>query len=147
MDVLYANEPISSIHPCMDEYSGYRNIAPKATITCGELAKDSDDKYLTDGLFSLYKNETEFIRIHVKETLVNGTSTFAFHFNKPHTVRAIMIYNSKNEEDIFKKVSRIEFLCIEKGREVKKVIKNLKFNEEFYRVSENGKDIRYVTPG
>lgn len=148
LDVMYVNGPTASIQPLPEGLANnpYRNIAPEATVS-GAVAAGSDKAYLTDGLLSVVKNETDFIETYVRETLIDQTTTFTFDFSEARTVRAVMVYNSKNDSDIFRNISRIELVCVVDGQSVTKVIKDVAFSKEFYQVSDYGDYVMYVMPG
>lgn len=57
-----------------------------------------------------------------------------------------MIYNSKNEEDCFTNISKIEFVCEKNGKEVIYYMNDLQFNSDYYTTNDDG-SISYIIPG
>ena len=68
----------------------------------------------------------------VKETAITKTTSFTFDFAEAKTIRALMIYNSKDVEAMFLN-ARVEFTCEQAdGTTITKVIKNIAFDAEQY---------------
>ena len=148
LDIMYANGPTTTIQPAI--VGEYKNIAEEAQIelASGSLADGSSLKWLNDGLLSTYMyGDPAFYDTYVRETEIANTATFELTFDTARTVRAIMVYNSKNTENIFLNISRVEFVCEEDGKEVTRFIEDLAFPEEFYQKADIGNEILYVTPG
>lgn len=142
MEVMYANGPTCTVQPRVEAFSDYRNIAQEAKVSGGDGAA-----YLNDGLLSLYKYASpEFIE-NIQETSITETTTFTFDFDTARTVRAVMVYNSKLEDTCFTKVSRIELVCQEDGKEVVRYIKDIAFSAEYYKANDYDGAIYYITPG
>jgi len=142
IEVMYANGPTCTVQPRLEAYSDYKNIALEAVVSGSE-----DAKYLNDDLLSIYKYADTTFMEYIKETTIDKTTTFAFEFEEARTVRAIMIYNSKNENTCFRNVSKVEFVCEEGGKEVIRCIENMKFSDEYYRANDLDGSIYYVVPG
>ncbi|MBQ2923753.1 MAG: family 43 glycosylhydrolase [Tyzzerella sp.] len=142
LDVMYTNGPTCTVQPRLEGYSEYVNIADEAKVSGSE-----DASYLTDGLLSIYKYASENFIQNIKETTITETTTFTFDFDSAKTVRAVMVYNSKMEATCFKKVSRIEFVCEEDGKEVTRFIKDLEFSSEYYKANDLDGLIYYIVPG
>lgn len=147
LDVMYVNGPTATVQPLPEAFSTYRNIAGEATVSGGSLEQGSSLKYLTDGLLSTYKDDDNFLETYIKETNITETSTFTFTFNTAQTVRAIMIYESKYAANVFRKVSRIELVCEEDGKEVIKVIQGLTLSQTLYTESGYDGSILYICSG
>ena len=148
LDVMYSNGPTTTIQPAIG--GEYKNIAEDAEIklTSGSLAEGSSVNWLNDGLLSTYMyGEPSFYDTYVRETEITKTATFELTFNEARTVRAIMVYNFKNKENIFLNISLVEFVCEEDGKEVIRFIKDLEFPEEFYQKADAFDEVLYVTPG
>ena len=96
LDVMYTNGPTCTVQPKVEKHSDYRNIAPEAKVSGSK-----DMQYLTDGLLSVHKYGAPSLMEHVKETEITKTTTFTLEFDSPRAVRAIMVYNSKLEQNIF----------------------------------------------
>lgn len=136
LDVMYANGPNATVMPKFDFCSEYTNIAgQKGTaieLEKGKLEEGSDLSALNDGLLSAWKNNTEFNEKYIKETTITETSTFKISFNSVKTVRAVMVYDSRFDEKVFYKIPEIKLTCVENGKTVKKVIRNLELTEDQY---------------
>ena len=142
LEIMYANGPTCTVQPRLEAYSDYKNIALEAVVSGSE-----DAKYLNDDLLSIYKYADTTFMEYIKETTIDKTTTFAFEFEEARTVRAIMIYNSKNENTCFRNVSKVEFVCEEGGKEVIRCIENMKFSDEYYIANDLDGSIYYVVPG
>ena len=142
LEVMYTNGPTCTVQPRLEAFSAYKNIALEAAVSGSE-----DANYLNDDLLSIYKYADVTFMEYIKETMIEKTTTFTFEFEEARTVRAIMIYNSKNENACFRNISKVEFVCEEDGKEVIRCIENIKFSEEYYRANDFDNSIYYVTPG
>ena len=143
--VMYANGPTDSYQPKPEAFSDYENIAPQATVTTSSEEVENVEA-LTDGLLSMQKSYgfADF----VKETTFTKTTDFTFTFDTPQTVAAIMLYNSKTAEDIFR-TATVKLVCEdESGKEITKEIPALDFDVDQY-CSTGGLsgDVTYVMSG
>lgn len=132
LDIMYS-APTTTVQPKI--ISDYRNIAGEATVSLksGALADGSWLDPLTDGLLSFYKSvNIEFVDEYVKETKITETSTFRLEYDSPRPVRAVMVYNSKNETEIFTSIDEIRLVCEEGGKEKVYVIRDVPFPVERY---------------
>ena len=142
LDVMYMNGPTCTVQPKLEGYAEYANIAEEATVS-----GSTDAKYLNDGLLSIYKYGNPDFMEYVKETTITETTTFTFDFEQARKVRAVMVYNSKQEFTAFNKISRVEFICEEEGKEVVRFIKDMAFSPEYYEANDYDGSIYYVTSG
>lgn len=142
LDVMYANGPTCSEQPRIEAFSEYKNIAQEAALSGGE-----NTEYLTDGLLSLYKYAKPTFIENIQETTITETTTFTFDFDSARTVRAVMVYNSKMEDNCFTGVERIELVCRENGQEVIRYIKDIAFNPRYLQTNDYDGSVYYVTPG
>ena len=142
LDVMYSNGPTSTVQPKIEAFSEYKNIADEATISGHD-----DVKYLNDGLLSIYKYLNEDFEQYIQETEITETTTFTLDFEEARTVRAVMVYNSKNEYTAFAKIARIEFVCIEDGKEVIRYIKDVELSAECYQANDYDGSVYYISPG
>lgn len=142
LEVMYANGPTCTVQPRLEAYSDYKNIAPEAVVSGTE-----DASYLNDCLLSIYKYADAAFMEYIKETTIAQTTTFTFDFEEARTVRAIMVYNSKNESSCFRNISNVEFICEENGQEVIRCIQNITFSAEYYKANDFDGSIFYVVPG
>lgn len=142
LEVMYANGPTSTVQAKVEAYSEYRNVAAEATVTGGE-----DTQYLTDGLLSHYQNaNADFVK-YISETAISETTTFTFDFAEAKTLRAIMVYNSRQAENCFHNISRIELDCLVDGELVTRYIDTIEFAAEHYQANIYDGQYYYVTPG
>ncbi len=142
LDVMYTNGPTWTVQPRLEPFAEWKNIADEAKVS------GSDDvKYLTDGLLSLYKyGNPQFVE-YIKETVIKEETTFTFEFDKARPVRAIMVYEAKLENMAFDKISNIQMICEEDGKEVIRYIDDLKLNKEYYITNELDGEMYYIKPG
>ena len=142
LDVMYSNGPTSTVQPKIEAFSDYKNIADEATIS-----GHADAKYLNDGLLSIYKYLNDDFGQYIQETEIIKTTTFTLDFEEARTVRAVMVYNSKNEFTAFAKIARMEFVCIENGEEVVRYIKDVELSAECYQANDYDGSVYYISPG
>ena len=137
IDVMYANGPTWNVQPL--PFGEYQNIATEAAIT--GLEKDNA-KYLFDELLSVCKTDTDFHVKYVNETILTKTTTIAFDFASPRKIRAVMLYESKFEDSVFKTAT--VYLDTADG---KTYTMNLKLMDELYACNDYSGEIEYVQPG
>ncbi len=91
--VMHTNGPTYSYQPLPAAVSGYKNLAPMATVTASHTAEDSDIKYLTDGLYKSHKSD---LVNEYKTQLVSEKTktTINFKFDDWVNVRSLLLYNS-----------------------------------------------------
>jgi hypothetical protein len=142
LEVMYANGPTATVQPKIEAFSDYKNIADEATISGHD-----DVKYLNDGLLSVYKYLNEDFGKYIQETVIEKTTTFTLDFEEARAVRAVMVYTSKDEFATFLKVARMEFVCIEDGKEVVRYIKDVELSAECYQANDYDGSIFYISPG
>lgn len=144
MDVPYVNGPTDSPQPLPEKASGYKNVAVDATVTCTDETAKAE--YVTDGLLSVHKSADSTFMEYIHETEIGKTATFDFAFDKATTVRAIMVYNSANRKNIFRKVSKIEFTLADGSV---RVIRDVDFDlEQYARMGgKDGNEVMYVLSG
>lgn len=142
LDVMYTNGPTCTVQPKAELYSQYDNIAKDAIVSGSENVQ-----YLTDGLLSVHKYGQPQLMEYVKETEITETTTFIFDFDEARTVRAVMVYNSKLEQNIFENISEIELVCQENGKEKVYYIRDVAFSSEYFRSNTYDNEVFYVTPG
>ena len=133
LPVLYCNGPTWSIQPQLHINTEYRNIAPDATVTAENAAEGGTAENvgaLTDGLLSLYS----FIDYVPEFSASAGQTVITLAFGDWRTVRAVMVYNSKNFDTAFGSVARIEFdfLRPDNGETGTAYIDSLGFDWNFY---------------
>lgn len=148
LNVLVANGPTATVQPRIEEYSKYKNVAADATITLQDetaLAEGSDYKWANDGLLSVCKNgDPDFYDVYVQETRITKTATFEITLLQAASIRAVMVYNSKYENEVFRNISRMEFVA-ENGEVY--YLENVAFPPEYYSVLAITGEVTYVSPG
>ncbi len=91
--LMHTNGPTYSFQPLPEEVSGYKNVAPMASITASHTAEDSDIKYLTDGVYKVHK--ADLIEEYKTQTVSDKTkTTINFKFEDWVNVRSVLLYNS-----------------------------------------------------
>ena len=139
LQVMYANGPTNTPQPKVETHSYYRNIANEAAVSGSQ-----DACYLTDGLISHLKNGNAEFLSYIQETTIQETTTFTFDFEKPRTVKSVMLYNSRLEQSCFTSVDKIEITCLQNGKEVTHTVTNVTLNSQYYTIS--GGKVSYLTP-
>lgn len=139
LDVMYANGPTTSVQPLPEFASEYKNIAAQAEVSATSLADGSSVSALTDGLLSVnrYANY-DMVETYIKETDFTAETTITLKFDDYKTIRALMVYNSKNMESAFYDIERVEFDCkLDDGTLATKYIDNLSFDIEAYTSTDD----------
>lgn len=146
MDVLYANGPTINLQPRFAFCSEYSDIADLASIKTENMEKTSSEVYLNDGLIAMYSQDSvTFNDKYIGETMFTDTATITLSFDDYRTVRAIMIYNSKNIATAYQNIKRLEFDCIDaEGNEITNYIANLQFNWKENRHSTNAEAYKHA---
>ncbi len=145
LDVMYANGPTTSVQPLPEFASEYKNVASEAEVSATSLSGDSSVSCLTDGLLSVnrYANY-DMVETYIKETCFTAETTITLTFDDYKTIRALMIYNSKNMESAFYDIERVEFDCrLEDGTLATKYIDGLVFDWDAYTSTD---DIDVIRP-
>jgi len=142
LEVMYANGPTCTVQPRLEAFSEYHNLALQAKVSGSE-----DAQYLNDDLLSIYKYGDASFMEYIRETTITKTTTFTFDLAQISTVRAIMVYNSKNENTCFLNVSKVELVCRENGKDVIRCIEDLAFSSEYYQANDFDNSIYYIIPG
>ena len=129
--VLHANGPTKTIQALPEAVSGYKNVAPLATVTATHAAAGSDAKLLTDNLIAMHSSEdaSSFLSDNISEFEVDGKETvITLDFDDYVTARAIMVYNSGVFMDSFTGIEKIEMAFRDaNGKTGIAVINNLGF--------------------
>ena len=107
----FANGPTFSIQPLPEEISGYKNIAPSATVKSDNVTnpKAINDNYIVD-CYNLKGEEAKEV------VLGEGYSFIELKFDKEYEIGGIAIYNSAF---FGKLVSEIEYIDFGNGNAVK----------------------------
>lgn len=145
MEIPYVNGPTDSMQPQPAAVSGYKNVASEATVTTsgGNVTALGA---VTDGLLTVHKTANPTFMDYIPETKIDATTTFTFDFPSARNARAVMIYNSVIEDEIFYTVSRIEFTLADGSV---RVVRDVKFDTEQYCETggQDGDRVIYVKSG
>lgn len=136
LDVLYANGPTTTLQPAIEAFCAFKNIAGDAKLSGDGVTNPS---YLTDGLLSIYGTD--------KESSISKTTTITFDFENASIIGGVMVYNSSDKDKCFTKISRIECVCIENGKQIVRTISNVTFDSNYFVKNQAGKVISHVIPG
>lgn len=107
MDMMYCNGATVNLQPKPESFTGYKNVARLATVTGnGDIGKT---EYVNDGMFTAqpFARKYEYGRS-------NGGLKIKMTWDKPVTIKALMIYNSGSFYEAFNKVNVIRFKLAEK---------------------------------
>jgi len=100
--VMYSNGPTKNIQPLPAASSGYKNLAPLASVSA-TLGNAENCALLNDGLIAHSSSSI------AKEFTVDGDTVITLKFDKYVKARAILIYNSYEYNNCFESIERIEF--------------------------------------
>lgn len=104
IDVMHTNGPTWSVQALPESLSGYKNIAPSATVTADNTAEDSDVALLNDEIIKYQEFD-----LAEEYTAKAGVSTIKLSWDTAKTVRAVMVYNSYDYLNTFVDIDKIEF--------------------------------------
>ena len=102
--VLSANGPSLSLQWLPEGVSGYKNRAQTAEIS---ISAGTGIEYLTDGILPYYQVTEGYMMS------AEGDVTVTMKWKEPVSVRSVMIYNAKEAEKAFSKISDIRFKLAE----------------------------------
>ena len=123
--IMQCNGPTVVPMPILGSTAEYKNIATDATVTATKCNEDSI-QYLNDD-----KIATISYIDFVKEFESKGDSKITLTFEDYRTVRALMIFNSKDSSYLFDSVKKIKlYYQDEDGNEKTAMIHDLKFDAE-----------------
>lgn len=130
--VMQCNGPTVVPMPLIGMDAEYNNIAQDASVTV-EGGTGENTQCLNDGAIAVYS----FVDF-VKEYELQGKSTITLDFTDYRSVRALMIFNSKDTDYNFDTVKQIKlYYQDENGQEQMAVIQDLQFDKAAY-VNELG---------
>ena len=98
--VMSANGPTMSLQWLPESVSGYQNLAQKADV---KISAGDGVQYLTDTVMPFYKVTEDY------KMSVEGDVTITMKWPEPVNVASVMIYNSRNAETAYSKISDIRF--------------------------------------
>ena len=127
---IHTNGPTWSLQPIPAQVSGYKNVAPEATISASNVDSKSDVKYLTDGLIKIKESDL------AKETSFTDKTKITFTFKEAKELSAIMVHNSYIYENSIAAIDSIqlEYVVDAKGNTNTTTIKKVLFDFEFNSV-------------
>ncbi len=134
--VMHTNGPSWSLQPLPEAISGYKNIAPSATVTVNGKNADGDDNLalLTDGLLK-YRD----LSLGDECTFTAKTNEIVLKWANPVTARGFLIYNSWDYETTFSAVRSVEMDYLRSnGDTATAVIENLGFDWDWCFEDESG---------
>jgi hypothetical protein len=127
MTVMHVNGPTTSIQPKLygTGTTKYDIISQDATVTTN--AKNCNDvNYINDRIIQIHNQE---LVPHIKPfKFFDKQVVITMTFDDYRTLKALQIYNSKNEDSSFLNISKIEFDAKIDGKEGVVYIKDLAFN-------------------
>lgn len=129
---MHANGPSVTPQALPEAISGYKNLALEAKADCDNVRPGSDISYLTDRVIPYHKNDLapEFLA-------GDGTTTFTFDFDDYKTMRAVMVYNSRDYNEMFSQIESITFDYRKNGKEGQVTIGPVKYNWDYYNLEDN----------
>ncbi len=142
--IMKAAGPTTAVQAKPAAYSGYINLAPKATVTATNIASGSSARYLNDGVIRMLSTDD------VKQFEGSGDVTITMKFDQFVKARSLMIYNSWKYGDAFEDVSSVTFTYGEVVDGVRhigtKTLTNANFNmTEYSYVNDSGNTV--MIPG
>ena len=112
--VPFCNGPTYSLQPLPEAISGYKNIAPNATVRVENVTNGEaiNDKYNVD-CYNLSQEEGKEV------VLGNGYSYIELTFDKEYTIGGVAIYNSAYYD---KYVNEVQYVDFGNGNAVKNLV-------------------------
>lgn len=115
-DMMHVNGPTWAVQPLPEKISGYKNLAPLASVKATNAVKGTE-KYLTDGVVQIRnyaylsgsKADPDDALNYDMEFRSSKETEITLTFDTPVELRAVMIYNSYDYYRAFTKIDSIEF--------------------------------------
>lgn len=126
--LMHANGPTYSYQPLPEEISGYKNLAPLATVTADNVKDGYGVEYLTDGVLKMHSNDmaTEY-------STSGGKTNITLKFDKYVNARSIMVYNSSSYDNTFVNIDSITLHARGKGNtDVVRTIEDIPFDYNWH---------------
>ena len=123
--LLKVNGPTTTPQVKPEILTGYKNIAPEATITTS--VAESDKSYLNDDFIPLFDNGYEYV-------VSSGKTTITLSFDSYKDIQGILVYNSRSASYRFSSIESISLSGLNKTR----TYSNLVYDASAYR--RNNKD-------
>lgn len=125
--VMHTNGPTYSYQPLPEVVTGYKNLAPSATVTASHTASDSDVKYLTDGAYKVHISD--LVNEYKTETVDSATkTTINFKFDDYVNARSVLLYNSLDYALSVPNISSVKLNCKTANGSTWAEAKNVRFN-------------------
>lgn len=136
-EVMHTNGPTWSLQALPEAISGYKNIAPDATVTANKSVRD--EALLTDGIVKY--QEPDLAKEYEADS---GTSTITLKWDDWKTARAIMVYNSYDYYTAFESVKKIEIEYMKaNGSSATVTVKDIKYDNDWFKEE----DWEFLRPG
>lgn len=134
--VMHANGPTYSYQPLPAAVSGYKNLAPQATVTATHTAPGSDVSYLTDGVFKVHVND--LVQEYQTETVSAATRTsINLKFEDWVIARSVLLYNSLDYNLSVPAISSVRLKYKTSDGYAWAEAKNVKFNYDWHSDSQS----------
>ena len=130
--VMQSNGPSVTPQPIPEAISGYRNMGKEATITCDNSRMGSDTKYLVDGVIPYHANS-----LAPEFKASDGKTTITFDFDDYVSLRAVMVYNSREYSEMFNQVEKITFDYIKNNKTGTVSIGPIEYNWDYFDFENN----------
>jgi len=125
-----------------DEFTGYTNLASKATVTVNKKQSDSNAKFLIDGAIKVVPNDG------IREFDANYSQlAVTLSYSDPITLKGIMAYNSHYVETAFDHISKIEVEYTRDGKLVRGTTGEVSFDWDRFYYNHKYNSIPYYIPG
>ena len=128
--LMHANGPTYSYQPLPAVVSGYKNVAPMASVSASHTAEDSDVKYLTDGVYKVHRSD--LVDEYITKTVTESTkTTITFTFDDFVNVRSVLLYNSLDYNLSVPSISKVRLKYKTSNGSDWVEAKNVKFNYDW----------------
>lgn len=129
---MSCNGPSVTPQPLPEAISGYRNVTKDAKIASDNTLEGSDVKYLNDTVIPYHKNT-----LSEEYTAGSGTTNITLEFDDYKTLRAAMVYNSRDYDLMFNQIDSITFDYRKNGETGTVTIGPVKYNWDYYDKENN----------
>lgn len=130
--VMQCNGPSVTPQPLPEAISGYKNMSKYAKVSSDNTLANSDVKYLYDGVIPYHNNS-----LAPEYFAGDGTTTIKYDFDDYITLRAVMVYNSKDYDYMFNQVDSITFEYTKNGKKGSTTIGPVEYNWDYYDFENN----------
>jgi len=129
--LMHTNGPTFSYQPLPEAVTGYKNLAPEATVSASHTKEGSDVKYLTDGVYKVHKKD--LIKEYETVTVDSATkATLNFKFDDFVNVRSVLLYNSLEYNLSVPNIYSVKLNYKTEGGSAWVEAKNVRFNYEWH---------------